>query len=79
MRGVPLNLTGLVFGRLTAMYRLHGSYPGGARWVCECKCGAHHITRAAALTSGHATSCGCLRDEMSAERMRAKWLEQKAK
>ena len=57
-------VAGAKFGRLTViecaisdMYR----YP---HWVCKCDCGSITTVRAGNLTSGHTSSCGCLRREL---------------
>lgn len=41
-----------------------------ARWECLCDCGATTIVRAAALVSGHTTSCGCWHAEAIGHRAR---------
>lgn len=54
------DMTGMVFGELTAMHR-HGSNARGlALWVCLCSCGSTSIAIGAELRSGHTKSCGCL-------------------
>lgn len=64
----PRNLTGLTFGRLTAL-RLD---PTRARrsWICACSCG--NITTAAQtdIVRGDTASCGCLRTELTRARNR---------
>jgi hypothetical protein len=53
------DLTGKVFGRLTAL-RIDPSYTKGAmRWICSCSCGeVRSVSRGSSL-SGRTTSCGC--------------------
>jgi len=57
--GIPLDLTGRRFGKLTAISlaasqrRIH--------WTCRCDCGSELEARSSHLTSGHTKSCGCLR------------------
>ena len=53
----PEDLTGLVFGLLTAQKvvnkrRIH--------WLCKCQCGNTTTVEASDLKSGHTKSCGCL-------------------
>jgi hypothetical protein len=58
-------MIGKRFGRLTviAMAPSRKSGNGGMRWRCRCVCGGKTITRASALWSGEAKSCGCLQKE----------------
>lgn len=52
-------MTGLVFGRLTVLYKLP---PPNRKtvWMCLCKCGKQVSARASALRCGDKRSCGCL-------------------
>ena len=55
------DLTGRVFGRLTAIsleMRGRRSY-----WVCQCQCGNTTTTRREKLKNGTTISCGCARKE----------------
>ena len=59
----PLNvrfrdLTGGIFGRLTAV-----RYVGGSKWECLCQCGVGVTTEGFCLTRGITRSCGCLKRE----------------
>lgn len=55
----PLELTGLVFGRLTVL-RPAGRSPRGSRlWLCACRCGELRLVEAARLKGGNTRSCGC--------------------
>jgi len=51
-------MKGLRFGWLTvtALEKIH---PSGARWWCECDCGAKTLSWGSDLRSGRSTSCGC--------------------
>ena len=40
------------------------------RWLCRCDCGNLHIAYANHLKAGTARSCGCLRRELAAARLR---------
>lgn len=65
-----LDLTGQVFGRLTAMYPVVGE--GCRAWRCKCSCeeGVECTVTTNSLTKGTTQSCGCLQRE--AVRNRAK-------
>jgi len=58
------DLTGQVFGRLTAIERVgYRSTPNGTRnsyWRCKCECGKEKSVRISHLKSGSIRSCGCL-------------------
>lgn len=57
------DLTGQVFGRLTALHRGASRPQGGGkpRWVCKCECGTTATIPAARLKGGSNKSCGCFR------------------
>jgi prepilin-type N-terminal cleavage/methylation domain-containing protein len=62
-----IDLTGKVFGRLTAL-----SMAGLDKWLCprwlvRCSCGIEKIVRGSSLSTGNTKSCGCLRREKMAE------------
>lgn len=71
-----IDLTGQRFGRLTVIkqapsyitddrvYRL-------TRWYCKCDCGKETIVHGINLKNGKTKSCGCLRRELSSQRLRA--------
>lgn len=61
-----LDQTGRKFGRLTAVSVVSWERP--ARWLCRCECGSETIVRSAQLSSGKTKSCGCLRNEKTAQR-----------
>lgn len=54
------DLTGLVFGRLTAKRIQPLQETTRVHWLCECSCGNTHVVRWQALVSGNTQSCGCL-------------------
>ena len=67
-----LDMSGMVFGRLTAtgiapkdMWRNHN-----AHWICKCECGNEKIINGNDLRSGNVNSCGCLRKEKFGSRFK---------
>jgi hypothetical protein len=66
MAGKIKDVTGQRFGRLTAIERLEEKHhKHGYMWLCKCDCGGEATPYIGYLTSGHTTSCGCLRDEVN--------------
>jgi predicted nucleic acid-binding Zn ribbon protein len=60
-RRKALSLSGLTFGRLTAVSPCRvGRYAG---WLCRCDCGGEAVVITSNLTRGNTTSCGCARVE----------------
>lgn len=55
------DLTGLTFGKLTAIYRVPHEPFQRVRWQCRCSCGKEVVVPTTALTSGNTTTCGCSR------------------
>jgi hypothetical protein len=60
-----VDLTGQRFNRLTVR-----AYLSGGAWQCECECGGSAVTTGTKLKSGHSKSCGCLKAERAANRLR---------
>ncbi len=58
-----IDLTGQTFGRLTVTV-----YAGKSKWHCLCSCGNTASVNGHYLTTGYTRSCGCLRNEKTAER-----------
>lgn len=68
--GRALDLTGQVFGRLTVV-GLGPSEVGRRRQtLCRCECGDMVGVQAGSLRGGRTLSCGCLRREVTRDRMR---------
>lgn len=63
----PTDLTGLTFGRLTALKRI-GTKNRAALWECLCSCGQQVNVSANNLVRGDSRSCGCLRSELTTAR-----------
>jgi hypothetical protein len=64
------DVTGLVFGRLTARNKEGKDKFGIALWKCRCECGNETVVRLCALSCGYTRSCGCLNNETRKVSMR---------
>lgn len=62
------DITGLQFGRLTAIRHIGSCSWGRAIWRCLCTCGKDTAVTAKNLRNGHTRSCGCLLREVLASR-----------
>jgi len=62
-RSTAKDLTGQVFGKLTAIRRLEESNISHRLWLCQCECGNLTKVPINFLTKGHTKSCGCARRE----------------
>lgn len=60
-----INITGKVFGRLTAVERVKNDRHGRTMWLCLCSCGSEVKVLAYSLRSGHSKSCGCLKRDLA--------------
>lgn len=54
------DLTGQVFGKLTALYPTEKRINGFVVWQCQCKCGNMKEATSTHLLRGYTSSCGCL-------------------
>ena len=75
-----VDLTGLVVNRLTVLgpgpdYNPPSGGPAIHRWYCRCECGNITLVQAAALKSGKAKSCGCIRKDNGLERRKSNRFE----
>jgi hypothetical protein len=61
-------LTGIKFGRLTAISRAENGPAGQTRWLCRCECGALRTVVAGKLKAGLSKSCGCYKRDLSRKR-----------
>lgn len=61
----PRDLTGQIFGRLTALRVAGPSEKSRSTrsWWCQCECGAHVAVASQELLRGESKSCGCLKRE----------------
>lgn len=62
MLGVAIDLTGLIFGKLTVVKRLP-TVKKRTIWRCLCECGKCCDVRSDHLKTGITSSCGCYRLE----------------
>lgn len=70
-----IDITGQRFGRLLVLEQAKPARPVGnpsgyAYWRCICDCGAEPVVCGENLRRGAVKSCGCLRRQAAAERMR---------
>lgn len=59
--GKFIDLSGLVFGKLTVLRRSNRRSNVGALWDCICECGGLATCDSLKLRTGHTKSCGCHR------------------
>lgn len=64
------DLTGMKFGRWTAIRFSHVSEHRGYYWLCRCDCGTERPVRSNQLKNGTNRSCGCLQRELAAAKSR---------
>ena len=65
----PKDITGQVFGRLTAIKRLdRQTTKKEYYWLCKCQCGSYKEVIGRSLTNGNTKSCGCLARELTSKR-----------
>lgn len=64
------DLSGLKFGRLTAIEPLPRIAKRCTKWRCVCDCGTIIVTDIGKLRNGHTRSCGCLHRDMMLSRWR---------
>ena len=69
------DLSGTKFGRWTVIERVEDNQWGQMMYLCECECGWIAKTQARGLKSGISKSCGCLKSELSSERMKRMWAQ----
>jgi hypothetical protein len=62
--GLPTDLTGMTFGRLTVVSKAPGRRQ---MWSCECSCGQSCVAAREDLRTAHKRSCGCFRREFCGE------------
>lgn len=69
-----IDLTGQKYARLTVLERgpkrLFGNGEARRTWLCQCDCGTEKHIGGRELRSGNTKSCGCLNNDVRAERGR---------
>lgn len=68
--GYRNDLTGKIYGRLTVIGYAGNDEYRKSLWLCKCSCGEEITRPSSLLTCSHTKSCGCLNDELRAERGR---------
>lgn len=63
-----IDISGMKFGRLTAIKRAETSRSKQTMWVCVCDCGNVVVCSSKYLRKGNTTSCGCYHKEILSER-----------
>ena len=62
-------LTGMKFGRLTAIRMVGKTASQAVIWECKCDCGAMTQATASSLVKGHKKSCGCMHTNMATKNL----------
>lgn len=62
------DITGVTFGRLTAIRPVLREGSRKHFWLCNCACGNQTVAEESHLKSGHTKSCGCYRRELPRKR-----------
>jgi len=57
------DLTGMKFGKLTALYPMNERFYSTIKWHCKCDCGNEIDTTSSRLLLGATKSCGCRKTE----------------
>jgi hypothetical protein len=71
----PKEESGLKYNRLTVVEFVGVDKHGKRKWLCECDCGSKIVVVLSEVKSGHTRSCGCLKNELTAERDRTRNLQ----
>lgn len=66
---IAKDVTGQKFGRLTALNIVGANVHKKKIWLCKCDCGNEVQVVGASLWKGLTSSCGCLRKEVTANRL----------
>lgn len=65
-----IGMIGQKFGRLTVIRQVKSDKYGRSCWLCKCDCGNEKIIGGTNLRNGNSKSCGCLANELAAQRGR---------
>jgi hypothetical protein len=63
------DVTGQIFGRLTAVRFSHSDIYRASHWECLCSCGNSHTVNLSSLKSGAVRSCGCFQKEVAKQQV----------
>ena len=63
MPGKPKDISGMKFGKLTAIKTVGKNSKGEYQWECICDCGNRRTVNVSDLLRGRSTSCGCSRQK----------------
>jgi hypothetical protein len=66
--GIPNDLVGMVFGRLTVLQFDHFNQRRASYWLCRCECEVVKAIAKFCLLRGDTRSCGCLQSEQARQR-----------
>ena len=58
--GVSKEISGLVFGKLTAVRRVRRTVKRESMWLCMCECGVECEVRLSNLMNKNTKYCGCM-------------------
>ena len=61
-----MDLSGMVFGRLTVIRRNGSDKKGQSMFLCQCSCGEQTTAQGYSIKTGDTKSCGCLKKEVVA-------------
>lgn len=73
------DLTGLKFGKLTAIKRVYIKDKKGTFWECKCECGNTCVVNSGELISNDVSSCGCKKHHLSNSPIYKRWKGMKAR
>lgn len=69
-KGWRINLTGRRYGKLVVLEYFPFDERRGVHWLCQCDCGNVHVVCTNSLKRKLTISCGCVRSQLSGDRMR---------
>ena len=75
MPGKPKDISGMKFGKLTAIKAVGKNSKGEHLWECICDCGNRRTVNVSNLLLGRSTSCGCSRSThgLSKTALHSRW------
>ncbi len=73
------DITGIKYGRLTAIKFSHRIFKGNSYWYFKCDCGNEILRPVGAVRSGYTKSCGCIRNKAPNVRLRNIYIGMKSR